>query len=73
MVSQWWSIGLTAIGLVGLVFTMRKHIAGPIVGAGVQALWIGYALASHQPAFILSAIAYGAVNIYGIRRWAKGD
>ena len=71
MVSQWWSVTLTVIGLLGLVLTMRKHIAGPITGASVQVLWIAYAIASHQPAFIASAIAYGAVNVYGIQRWVK--
>lgn len=71
MISQWWSITLTAIGLIGLILTMRKHIAGPIIGAGVQVLWIAYAVASHQPAFIASALAYGAVNAYGIQRWAR--
>lgn len=71
MVSQWWSIALTLVGLTGLILTMRKHIAGPIVGVTVQALWIAYALASSQPAFIASAIAYGAVNIYGVQRWIK--
>lgn len=70
-VSQWWSVTLTVIGLTGLVLTMRKHIAGPIVGAGVQALWIAYAIASGQPAFIASALACGAINVYGIRRWMR--
>lgn len=71
MVSQWWSVGLTVVGLVGLVFTMRKQLAGPIIGAGVQALWIAYAVASGQPAFIVSAIAYGSINAYGVWRWGK--
>ncbi|WP_043778182.1 nicotinamide mononucleotide transporter [Rhodococcus sp. JVH1] len=71
MISQWWSITLTAVGLVGLVLTMRKHLAGPFIGAGIQVLWIAYALVSHQPAFIASALAYGAVNVYGIQRWMR--
>lgn len=71
MISQWWSIALTLIGLAGLVLTMRKHIAGPIVGASVQVLWIAYALVSDQPAFIVSALAYAGVNVYGIMRWRR--
>lgn len=71
MISQWWSVALTTIGLAGLMLTMRKHITGPIIGACVQVLWIAYALASRQPAFIASALAYGAVNVYGIQRWVK--
>lgn len=71
MVSQWWSVALTVIGVGGLVLTMRKHLAGPFIGAGVQVLWIAYALASGQPAFIASAVAYGAVNVYGIQRWIR--
>lgn len=71
MVSQWWSVVLTVIGVVGLIFTMRKSVAGPAIGTAVQTLWIAYALASGQLAFIASALAYGAVNLYGVRRWIR--
>lgn len=69
--AQWWSITLTVIGVLGLCFTMRKHIAGPVIGVGAQTLWIGYAITTNQPAFIASALAYAAVNAYGIATWKR--
>ena len=71
MISPLWSATLTAVGVVGLFFTMRKSIVGPMIGLVVQTLWIAYAIASYQLPFIGSALAYGAVNTYGLVRWRK--
>lgn len=69
VIPVWWSIALTTLGVIGLYLTMRKQLAGPIIGAGVQVLWIAYAIATEQWGFIASALIYGAVNVYGIQRW----
>lgn len=68
MISPWWSIALTSIGLLGLalVFARPHSILGPLIGAGVQLLWITYAITTEQWGFIASALAYGTVNTYGI-------
>ena len=71
MISPLWSITLTAVGVIGLFFTMRKSIIGPCTGLVVQVVWIAYAVATDQFPFIVSALAYGSVNTYGLLRWRR--
>ena len=68
--SLWWSFGLTFVGLIGLFLVYRapQSVWGPVVGVSVQSLWIAYAVVTHQWWFILSAVGYGAVNVYGWRK-----
>lgn len=77
MISLWWSFALTTIGVTGLVLVYRSQsLVGPCIGLGVQALWIAYAIATKQWWFLLSAITYGAANIYGLgkrRQSARGN
>lgn len=70
----WWSMLLASIGIAGLYLTTRPEPVrwyGFIVGLAVQALWIAYAVTTHQLGFVVSAIAYGAVNAIGIRKWLR--
>ncbi|MDH6282829.1 hypothetical protein [Prescottella agglutinans] len=74
MIPVWWSILLAVVGVFGLYLTTlgdRVRWYGYAVGLGVQLLWITYAVATSQPGFILSALAYGAVNGIGLYRWRK--
>ncbi|MGI5216224.1 hypothetical protein [Nocardia sp. CA-290969] len=69
MISLWWSFALTTIGVIGLVLVYRSQsLIGPSIGLAVQALWIAYAIATRQWWFLLSAITYGAANVYGITK-----
>lgn len=69
MISLWWSFWLTAVGVVGLVFVYRSQsLVGPLIGLGVQGLWIAYAVATRQWWFLVSAFSYGGANIYGIHK-----
>lgn len=69
MISLWWSFTLTAIGVTGLVLVYRSQsLAGPLVGLGIQALWVAYAIATRQWWFLVSAFAYGGANLYGINK-----
>lgn len=68
---EWWSWILASIGMTGVYLTTKKLIAGFIVGVSVQALWISYAVVTHQYGFIFSAIGYGFVNLLGIIRWRR--
>lgn len=70
MIPVWWSWALTTIGLAGLalVYARPASLIGPLVGIAVQGLWITYAVATLQFGFIVSALGYGAVNIYGLRK-----
>lgn len=78
MISLWWSFALTTIGVVGLALVYRypRSVLGPAIGLSVQALWVAYSVSTGQWWFLLSALTYGAVNIYGIRarrRAARGE
>lgn len=61
-----WSYLLAAVGILGLILAGRRKAIGWAIGLAAQALWIAYALATHQYGFIVSALAYAAV--YG-RNW----
>ena len=65
--SPLWSYALAAVGILGIYLAGRRSWVGWAVGVGAQALWIIYALATSQPGFIVSAVAYAAV--YGRNWW----
>lgn len=58
MTNQLLSWLVTIIGLVGFVLAGRKVWWSWYVNLGCQALWVIYALASNQPAFLVSAAVY---------------
>lgn len=66
MAPWWWSWLLAGVGLVGLWLAGSKNRAGWAVGVAAQALWISYALVSHQHGFLASAAGYGFVYL---RNW----
>jgi hypothetical protein len=71
---QLWSWGLMIVGVTGIYLAGRGGravIAGWIVGINAQLMWFAYALATKQYGFIVSAIAYGAVNVINLRKAIK--
>ena len=66
-----WSYLLAAVGILGLVLAGRRKAVGWAIGLGAQALWIAYALATHQFGFIVSALAYGAVYARNWLAWRR--
>lgn len=66
-----WSYLLAAVGILGLVLAGRRKAIGWAIGLGAQALWIAYALATHQFGFIVSALAYGAVYARNWSAWRR--
>lgn len=64
-----WSALLTAIGITGWYFVMRKRWWGWGISLAVQGLWIAYAFATRQLPFLASAALYGAIAFKGLRRW----
>jgi len=74
VISLWWSFLLTAFGVFGLFLVYRTtSLIGPMIGVGVQALWIAYALATGQYWFLVSAFAYAGTNLYGIQKRRKAE
>lgn len=68
----WWSWILTVIGLTGFFATgWYKRWWGWIINIGVQALWVWYALTTHQYGFIVSALLYAFVFGGSLRKALK--
>lgn len=66
-----WSIVLAAVGIFGLYVAGRRLWWGWLVGLGAQLLWVGYAVATQQWGFILSAFAYGWVYGRNALAWRR--
>ena len=66
---MWWSWLLTAVGVSGLFLAGRRSWTGWAIGLSAQALWFAYAIATHQPGFLVSALAYGWVYLRNLRAW----
>lgn len=69
--SVWWSVALTAVGVTGLFFTLKKKWWGQAIAFFAQLLWVVYAVKTHQWGFLGSAFAYGALNLWGMLKWRK--
>lgn len=68
MTGQAWSWLLGACGVAGLYLAGRRSPWGWGVGVAVQFLWLAYALVTRQWGFIVTAVAYGAVNAKNLHR-----
>lgn len=66
-----WDWVLVIPGMFGLYLTTKKLVAGFVVGASVQVLWMAYGLSTSQYGFVLSALGYGYVNLLGLYRWTR--
>lgn len=71
MIPQYWSWLLAVIGVTGLYLAGSHRLIGWQIGLGVQALWIIYAIMTHQWGFIASALAFGAVNLRNLLKWKR--
>jgi hypothetical protein len=64
-----WSAVLTVTALVGLALVGRGNWWGWAFGLADEALWVVYAVLTRQWPFIASALAYGFVCGWNLRRW----
>lgn len=67
----WWSLTLAAVGVLGLYVAGRRSRWGWAIGLGAQLLWVGYALATRQYGFLISAGAYGWVYARNLINWSR--
>jgi len=58
-------------GVTGIYLTTRKLWIGFAIGLLAQVLWFIFGLTTDQYGFVVSAFAYGAVNLSGLRRWLR--
>jgi hypothetical protein len=66
-----WGYVLAAVGVAGLWLAGSGRRVGWAVGVAGQVLWVGYAVATGQPGFLLSAGVYGAT--YARAWWRHRD
>lgn len=60
---------LTFYSLFGVWLVGRKKIEGWLVGLSCQALWLFYALSTHQYGFIVSSVVFAVVYVINYRKW----
>lgn len=73
VITEWWSWVLTAVGVAGLYVARRGVWWSWLIGLAAQGLWVAYALATGQPGFLLSALAYGTVYAGNALAWRRRD
>jgi len=66
-----WSLGLAAIGILGIYLAGKKNSIGWLIGLSAQVLWIIYAVTTQQWGFIASALAYGSIYAKNWLAWRK--
>ena len=64
-----WSIALAILGLLGLYLAGSQKRAGWAVGFIAQFAWFAYAIATGQPGFLLTAVAYAVVYARNWLAW----
>lgn len=62
---------MTSIGFLGFIFAGRKKWWAWYINLVVQIMWATYALATGQPAFLVSAVAYFIIFAFNAHRWTK--
>lgn len=71
MGAWWWSWLLALAGCAALYLIGRKDRRGWMLGVAVQALWMTYAVVTHQFGFIVASLVYGATYAKGLLNWNK--
>lgn len=71
--NPWWSIALTAGALVSCWLVGDRRRVGYLVAIALQAVWLAYAVATEQWAFIASATVFAVVNTRNYRKWKRLD
>lgn len=64
-----WVVG--AVGLTGFYFSGKKVWWSWYINLGCQVLWIAYALATGQPAFLVTAAVYSVIFAINAYKWTK--
>lgn len=62
-----------ASGLTTMYLAGRKLWWSWLIGIGTEALWIIYALQTHQPGFLIFALVYAVIYANNARQWKKAQ
>lgn len=71
--SIWWSIALTAMGLVTVYLAGQRRTSAWVVGLANQVVWTVYAVATGQWGFLASVACYGALYLRNLLAWRRAD
>lgn len=63
-----WSWLLTSLGLLAMWLVPKRPALGWSVGLLSEAVWMAYAVVTHQTGFIIGAVAYGCVYGRNLRK-----
>lgn len=66
--SALWSYVLAALGITGLLIAATRPKVGWWVNIGAQVAWVGYAVATRQWGFLLTAVAYAVAYARLLRK-----
>jgi hypothetical protein len=73
VIPLWWSVLLTAVGVLGIWLAGSRRWQGWALGVAAQGLWIAYAIVTRQWGFIASALVYGFVYGRALYRWRRDE
>lgn len=62
---------IVAVGLIGFYFAGKRKWWSWYINLGCQSLWWSYALATGQPAFLVSAAVYSAIFAWNAYKWTN--
>lgn len=71
MMAQWWSWGLTIIGLSSCYLIGSGRKEGWLFATFVNVPWVTYAIVSRQWGFIVSATIYGVLDLRNFFKWKR--
>jgi hypothetical protein len=73
MMGQWWSWGLTIIGLSSCFLIGSRRKEGWLLATFVNIPWVVYAIISRQWGFIVSATVYIFLDLRNFVNWSKSS
>jgi hypothetical protein len=66
-VTQIWPLVITVVSVTPVwLLTRGQHRAGNLTGLGAQAVWVAWAVTTHQWAFLGNAAIYATVYARGL-------
>lgn len=71
MITIWWSVLLTTVGITGLWIVSNHRWQGWLISLASEILWIAYAVVTQQWGFIAAAVVYSCVHARALYRWRR--
>lgn len=69
MNNEFWSWGLSALGVIGILLVGHKNWRGYLVGIATECAWVAYSIQTKQWGFIFGSTIYISVYLFNINKW----